>query len=287
MRDGFVKVAAGTPKIRVVDCDYNAGQIIALMKDAAAKGVKVLALPELCVTGYTCGDLFLQDTLLDGAERALGRILEETKELNLFAAVGLPIRYRNKLYIQFVSVSDGQAHSGKQVQLLRLLQNPPQGPLGPVQQGILQKQVPAGIPGDAQLRQGQNLHTLCRRVLHQRDDLPRVVIAVHHPDFRRSRRNFYKAVPHEFGLLSQKYFQHCPKFAPISVVVRKSSKLHLCFVSELKALFRFLFLSRKRNEGTAVFYPKSSKKATGTAYKLQPTFCGIYILFIDFWRKMV
>ena len=54
MRDGFVKVAAGTPKIRVADCDYNAGQIIALMKDAAAKGVKVLALPELCITGYTC-----------------------------------------------------------------------------------------------------------------------------------------------------------------------------------------------------------------------------------------
>ncbi len=98
MRDGFVKVAAGTPKIRVADCDYNAGQIIALIKEAAAQGVKVLAMPELCVTGYTCGDLFLQPALLDGAERALGRILEETKELNLLAAVGLPIRYRNKLY---------------------------------------------------------------------------------------------------------------------------------------------------------------------------------------------
>ena len=59
MRDGFVKVAAGTPKIRVADCHHNAEQIIALMKEAAAQGVKVLALPELCVTGYTCGDLFL------------------------------------------------------------------------------------------------------------------------------------------------------------------------------------------------------------------------------------
>ena len=58
MRDGFVKAAAGTPKIRVADCEYNAGQIIALMEEAAAQGVKVLALPELCVTGYTCGDLF-------------------------------------------------------------------------------------------------------------------------------------------------------------------------------------------------------------------------------------
>ena len=71
MRDGFVKVAAGTPKIRMADCDYNAGQITALMKEAAAQGVKVLALPELCVTGYTCGDLFLQPTLLDGAEELL------------------------------------------------------------------------------------------------------------------------------------------------------------------------------------------------------------------------
>ena len=98
MRDGFVKVAAGTPKLRVADCEHNAGQIIALMKEAAAQGVKVLALPELCVTGYTCGDLFLQDTLLDGAERALGQILEETKALDLLTAVGLPVRHEHRLY---------------------------------------------------------------------------------------------------------------------------------------------------------------------------------------------
>ncbi len=98
MRDGFVKVAAGTPKIRVADCDYNAGQIITLMKEAAAQGVKVLALPELCVTGYTCGDLFLQPTLLSGAERALERILEETRELDIVTALGLPIKCQNKLY---------------------------------------------------------------------------------------------------------------------------------------------------------------------------------------------
>ena len=107
MRDGFVKVAAGTPKIRVADCDYNAGQITALMKEAAAQGVKVLALPELCVTGYTCGDLFLQPTLLDGAERALGRILEETKELDLLTALGMPIRAENKLYNCAVVIQRG------------------------------------------------------------------------------------------------------------------------------------------------------------------------------------
>ena len=100
MRDGFIKVAAGTPKIRVADCDHNAGQIIALMKEAAARGVKVLALPELCVTGYTCGDLFLQDALLDGVERALKRILKETEELDILTAIGLPVRGRrdHKLY---------------------------------------------------------------------------------------------------------------------------------------------------------------------------------------------
>ena len=108
MRDGFVKVAAGTPKIRVADCGYNAGQIIALMKEAAAQGVKVLALPELCVTGYTCGDLFLQPTLLDGAERALGRILEETKELDLLTALGLPVRHQNKLYNCAVVIRNGE-----------------------------------------------------------------------------------------------------------------------------------------------------------------------------------
>ncbi len=98
MRDGFIKVAAGTPKIKVADCEYNAEQIIALMKEAAGQGVKVLALPELCITGYTCGDLFLQPTLLEGAEKALGRILEETRDLDMLTALGIPVLRGNKLY---------------------------------------------------------------------------------------------------------------------------------------------------------------------------------------------
>jgi len=98
MRDGFIKVAAATPELRVADCAYNAQQIIALMKQAAEQGVKVLCFPELCVTGYTCADLFLQPALLDGAEDGLKRILEETAGLDLLAAVGLPVRYQNKLY---------------------------------------------------------------------------------------------------------------------------------------------------------------------------------------------
>ena len=98
MRDGFVKVAAGTPKIRVADCRYNAEQIFTLMREAANQGVRVLCLPELCLTGYTCGDLFLHDTLLDGAEDGLATILEATKNLDMLTALGMPVRYNGKLY---------------------------------------------------------------------------------------------------------------------------------------------------------------------------------------------
>ena len=79
MRDLFIKVAACTTKIRVADCRYNAEQIFTMMREADKQGVKVLCLPELCLTGYTCGDLFLQDTLLCAAEEALHTILEATR----------------------------------------------------------------------------------------------------------------------------------------------------------------------------------------------------------------
>lgn len=98
MRDGFIKVAAGTPEIRVADCAYNARQCIALIREAQGQGVKVLALPELCLTGYTCGDLFFQDTLLRGAEDALGQVLEATRPVDMLVALGLPVRAEGKLY---------------------------------------------------------------------------------------------------------------------------------------------------------------------------------------------
>ena len=98
MRDGFVKVAAGTPAVRVADCRYNAEQIFTLMREADRRGARVLALPELCLTGYTCGDLFLQRTLLRGAEEGLATVLQATRSLDLVAAVGLPVKCNNKLY---------------------------------------------------------------------------------------------------------------------------------------------------------------------------------------------
>ena len=110
MRDGFIKVAAGTPKIRVADCRYNAEQIFTMMREADKQGVKVLCLPELCLTGYTCGDLFLQDTLLCGAEEGLQTILEATRNLDMVTVLGLPVRYKwdNKLYNCAAVIQSGE-----------------------------------------------------------------------------------------------------------------------------------------------------------------------------------
>lgn len=98
MKDGFIRVAAATPDIKVADCAHNADKIIELIRQAAAEDVSVVVLPELCVTGYTCGDLFLQKVLLDGAKKALVRIAEETADCDLLAFVGLPVEVDGKLY---------------------------------------------------------------------------------------------------------------------------------------------------------------------------------------------
>ena len=98
MKDGFISVACGTPKLRLADCDYNAEQTFTLMRQAERAGAKVLVLPELGLTGYTCGDLFYQDTLLRAAEAALATVLEATRNLEVVTAVGLPVQFKNKLY---------------------------------------------------------------------------------------------------------------------------------------------------------------------------------------------
>ena len=108
MKDGFICVAAGTPKIHVADCRYNAEQIFTMIREADKQGVKVLALPELCLTGYTCGDLFLQDTLLEGAMEGLRTILKATRHLDILAAFGMPLRCAGKLYNCAVAIQKGE-----------------------------------------------------------------------------------------------------------------------------------------------------------------------------------
>lgn len=108
MKDGLIKVATGTPKIQVANCHHNASQIIALMMEGAQMGVQVLACPELCITGYTCGDLFFQPTLLAGAEEALGSILTATAHLDMVAAVGMPVPYGNAIYNCAILIHKGK-----------------------------------------------------------------------------------------------------------------------------------------------------------------------------------
>lgn len=98
MEHGFVKAAAATPRIRVADCTHNARVIISLAKDAAKQGAKLLVLPELCVTGYTAGDLFLQRALLSGALAAAGEIVTQTAQDELIIVFGMPLELGGKLY---------------------------------------------------------------------------------------------------------------------------------------------------------------------------------------------
>ena len=98
MKNGFVKVAAASPVIRVADADYNAGQVIEVIRDAARNGVKVLAFPELTLTGCSCYDLFTHRVLLDGAREALLKVAEASSEYDLLAFVGLPLAVGAKVY---------------------------------------------------------------------------------------------------------------------------------------------------------------------------------------------
>ena len=95
---GFLKVAAAIPQVRVADCEYNASRIVALAEEAARRGVEIAAFPELAVTGYTCGDLLLQPTLLDAADEALAEIVRATRKLPLTLLVGAPLRHGPTLY---------------------------------------------------------------------------------------------------------------------------------------------------------------------------------------------
>ena len=97
MNYGFVKVAAAVPLVQVADCFYNIEKIEGLMRQASEKGVQIIAFPELSVTGYTCLDLFAQQTLLNGAEAALLQLVSNTADLDILTIVGVPLRTETRL----------------------------------------------------------------------------------------------------------------------------------------------------------------------------------------------
>jgi len=108
MKHGFVKTAAVTPKIQVAQPEHNATEIIRLMKEAADSGAKIIVFPELCLTGYTCGDLFLQELLLESAKEQLYRVADETATVDALVFVGLPWEKEGKLYNVAAALSRGK-----------------------------------------------------------------------------------------------------------------------------------------------------------------------------------
>jgi len=108
MRHGFVKVAAVTPDIRVADITYNTEQICRKIRETSAAGAKVIVFPELCITGYTCGDLFTQDILLDKAKEALLSIAAYTEDKDGLIFVGVPLAVDGELYNVAAALNRGK-----------------------------------------------------------------------------------------------------------------------------------------------------------------------------------
>ena len=108
MKHGFLKVACATPNIKVADCTYNVNEIISIAKEANEQSVKVLVFPELCITSYSCADMFFSNVLLDSSYKALLHYIEQTKEYDMLSIVGLPMFYENKIYNCAAVVKGGE-----------------------------------------------------------------------------------------------------------------------------------------------------------------------------------
>ncbi|MDY3774379.1 MAG: NAD(+) synthase [Eubacterium sp.] len=108
MKDGFVKVAATAPDSKVADCKYNVQKMIEKAEELAGKGVRIVVFPELCITCYTCSDLFLQEPLLAGAEKGLETYTRQTEKLDLLSIVSLPLSHQGRLYNVAAVVKGGR-----------------------------------------------------------------------------------------------------------------------------------------------------------------------------------
>ena len=108
MKYGFVKVAAVTPKIRVADVEANAKSILTEVKAVADAGAKIIVTPELCLTGYTCGDLFFQEGLIAKARKAVVQLAKETARTKSIIVVGLPLAVGDLLVNAAAFLKDGE-----------------------------------------------------------------------------------------------------------------------------------------------------------------------------------
>jgi len=106
--DDFIRVAAAVPKVKVADVEANVGEIISLIEQAQQRDVAIVVFPELCLSAYTCGDLFFQDTLHCAIEKGLRRLLMETESVQTIAIVGAPLWYENRLYNCAIVIQRGK-----------------------------------------------------------------------------------------------------------------------------------------------------------------------------------
>ena len=108
MNYGFVKVAAAVPRVKIADCNFNAKQLESLIAVADGKGVQIITFPEMCITAYTCGDLFGQQLLLEEAEMGLIHIISNTRQLDIIAILGMPIAMNGVLLNAAVVIQKGK-----------------------------------------------------------------------------------------------------------------------------------------------------------------------------------
>ena len=107
-RYGYIKVASIIPEVKVADCEFNTSRIVEMSRQAAERGVRIAVFPELCITAYSCGDLFAKQLLINKAQESLANIAEATAELPIVLIVGLPVAYAGKLYDSAAVVSQGE-----------------------------------------------------------------------------------------------------------------------------------------------------------------------------------
>lgn len=108
MKHGFIKIACASPELKPADCEYNINKMLLLIQQAVQEQVKILCFPELSVTGYTCGDLFLQETLLESAKESVLKLAYQTREQEIVIILGLPIAHHDKLYNCAVVIYKGE-----------------------------------------------------------------------------------------------------------------------------------------------------------------------------------
>lgn len=108
MNKGFLRVASAVSKVNVAEVKYNVANIISMCDELNEKNVQVAVFPEMSVTGYSCGDLFHTETLLQGAQDGLKEIVKASAQWPMLLFVGAPIKHNNRLYNCAVAIYKGE-----------------------------------------------------------------------------------------------------------------------------------------------------------------------------------